>query len=241
MIDTTRDPIIAARNPLPWKSWQRSEDYYSEGALVWLDVDTRLRELTGESRSLDDFARSFFGADDDRPVTHTYEFEDVVNTLNRIAEFDWRAMFAHLITETRSGAPLAGIERGGYRLVFRAEPNAYTQGSAEITGATDLSFSIGLTTDGTGKISDVLWDGPAFTLGIISGSSILAVNGRKFSIEILKQAIAETLSGQKLRLIVESGRWIRELTFDYDGGLRFPHLERIDGTPARLDQLLAPL
>jgi predicted metalloprotease with PDZ domain len=241
MIDTTRDPIIAARSPLPWRSWQRSEDYYSEGALVWLDVDTRLRELSGDSRSLDDFARSFFGADDGRSVTHTYEFEDVVDTLNGIAEFDWGAMFVHLITETRSGAPLAGIERGGYQLMFRTEPNAYTQGSADITGATDHSFSIGLTTDGTGKISDVLWDGPAFDLGIISGSSILAVNGRKFSLDILKQAIADTGSGQALRLTVESGRWIRELTFDYDGGLRFPHLERIDGTPARLDRILAPL
>ncbi|MET0283976.1 MAG: peptidase M61, partial [Polyangiales bacterium] len=62
MSDTTRDPIIASRRPLPWVSWQRSEDYYSEGQLVWLDVDTRIRELSGDTRSLDDFARAFFGA-----------------------------------------------------------------------------------------------------------------------------------------------------------------------------------
>jgi predicted metalloprotease with PDZ domain len=240
MIDTTRDPVIAARNPLPWKSWQRSEDYYSEGALVWLDVDTRIRELTRDARSLDDFARAFFGPDDSRPVTHTYVFLDVINALEQIAPFDWQGLFAHLITETRSGAPLDGLERGGYRLAFSAEPNAYTKGSEEVSGTTDLSFSIGLTTDAGGKVTDVLWDGPAFAQGIISGTSILGVNERKFSIPVLKEAVAATSRGEALQLVVESSRKVRTITFDYDGGLRFPVLERIAGTPARIDQILTP-
>ena len=62
--DTTNDPIITGRRPIPWTSWQRSEDYYSEGQLIWLDVDTLIREKTGGKKSLDDFARSFFGGHD---------------------------------------------------------------------------------------------------------------------------------------------------------------------------------
>jgi predicted metalloprotease with PDZ domain len=240
MIDTTRDPIIAARSPLPWKSWQRSEDYYSEGALVWLDVDTRLRELSGEQRSLDDFARAFFGPDDGRPVTHTYSFGDVVETLAGIAPFDWQGLFERLITETRNGAPLAGLERGGYRLVFRAEPNAYTAGTEAVSGVSDLTFSIGLSVDHQGKISDVLWDGPAFDQGLISGASIIGVNGRQFSPEALKQAIRATASGDRVELVVKSGQSVRDISIDYDGGLRFPHLERIDDALPRLDRILAP-
>ena len=55
--DTTNDPIIASRRPLPWTSWQRSEDYYSEGQLIWMDVDTLIRERTQGASSLDDFVR----------------------------------------------------------------------------------------------------------------------------------------------------------------------------------------
>jgi predicted metalloprotease with PDZ domain len=239
MIDTTRDPIIAARNPLPWKSWQRSEDYYSEGALLWLDVDTRIRELTSDARSLDDFAAAFFGPAEGGRFTRTYVFQDVVDALADIAPFDWQGLFEELITETRTGAPLAGLERGGYRLVYRDEPNTYAAGLEALSGICDLSFSIGLTTNNQGKISDVLWEGPAFAQEIISGASILAVNGRKFSLDVLKEATASTASRDPLRLMIESSKKVSEVALEYDGGLRFPHLQRLDATPKRLDQILA--
>jgi predicted metalloprotease with PDZ domain len=240
LIDTTRDPIIAARNPLPWKSWQRSEDYYSEGALVWLDVDTRIRELTGEARSLDDFARIFFGPDDGQPVTHTYIFQDVVHALNGIACFDWQSLFERVLTETHSGAPLGGLERGGYRLSFRDRRNAFTAATEALSGVTDLSFSIGVTTDKNGHIKEVLWDGPAFQQGLTSGSAILAVNDRSFAAELLEEGVAATALGEPLRLIIKTGQRVREVMFDYAGGNRYPHLEPIEADGARLDEILAP-
>jgi predicted metalloprotease with PDZ domain len=239
LIDTTRDPIIAARNPLPWKSWQRSEDYYSEGALIWLDVDTRLRALTGEGRSLDDFARLFFGADDGVPVTHTYMFEDVVAALAKIAPFDWQGFFEAQLTETRDGTDLSGLERGGYKLIFADTPNTYVAAFEALAGTTDLSFSIGLTTTGEGKINDVLWDGPAFAQSITAGSVIQAVNDRPFSVDILKDAVAATSAGEPLQLIVKSGNHVRGVRLNYDGGARYPDLERIADVPARLDAILA--
>jgi predicted metalloprotease with PDZ domain len=140
LIDTTRDPIIAARAPLPWKSWQRSEDYYPEGALIWLDVDTLLRELSGDTRSLDDFARAFFGADDNGAVTNTYRFEDVVGTLQAIAPYDWTGLFERHLTERQDDTPLGWLERGGYRLVYRDDPSAFTTSSQAVFGTTDHSF-----------------------------------------------------------------------------------------------------
>lgn len=241
MSDTTRDPIIAARSPLPWPSWQRSEDYYTEGALVWLDVDTRIRELTGDSRSLDDFARSFFGADEPRGgYTETYMFDDVVRTLATIAEYDWSGFFIDMLGNTRGDAPLAGIERGGYRLVYRHEPTKLWRAREQLTGISSFIFSIGLTVSSDGSVGEVRWDSPAFEASITSGCTVIGVNGERFSPDVLDRAIAEGAQGEAIALLVGDGKYHREISLEWLEGHRYPHLERVDSTRARLDEILAP-
>jgi predicted metalloprotease with PDZ domain len=234
-IDTTRDPIIAARAPLPWTSWQRSEDYYSEGALIWLDVDTRLRELSGDTRSLDDFAQAFFAAEDGDWTTRTYDFDEVVATLDGIASFDWQAFFSEQLTQTHERAPLAGLERGGYRLVYRDEPTAFQTSYEAVFGSIDLTHALGLTVTPEGKVTDVLWEGPAFAAELTIGTKIVAVNGRDFSPDQLRQGVGEGT----VTLTVAKGGAMRTVAVEASGGLRFPHLEPIDGARARLDEILA--
>ncbi|WP_246248748.1 M61 family metallopeptidase [Sphingomonas hominis] len=242
MIDTTRDPIIAARAPLPWTSWQRSEDYYSEGALIWLDVDTRLRALTEDRHSLDDFARAFFGRNDGEwRVTDTYAFDDVADALNAIAAYDWRGFFTNQLEGTFDGTDDDGIRRGGYRLVFRDEPNAYAVSKDAVFGTTTLTFSIGVTVSSDGALSDVLWDSPAFAAGLTTGTRLLAVNGASYTAEILRQAVAASASGAPIELIVQTGKHVRAVSIAYTGGHRHPHLERVEGRRARLDEIYAPL
>jgi len=241
LIDTTRDPIIAARSPLPWTSWQRSEDYYSEGALIWLDVDTRLRELTGDTCSLDDFARAFFGQNDGEwRITDTYVFDDVVRALGEVAPFDWSDFFSDQLEGKREGTQLDGIARGGYRLVYRDVPSTFSVSSDAVFGTTTLSFSIGVTVDGDGVLKDVLWGGPAFDAGLTVGSKLLAVNGQAYSADVLKQVIAASASGEPIELVVKAGKHVRPVAITYDGGLRFPHLERAEGGRARLDEIYSP-
>jgi predicted metalloprotease with PDZ domain len=240
LIDTTRDPIIAARNPLPWTSWQRSEDYYSEGVLIWLDIDTRLRELTNDAQSLDDFAASFFGSTNERLVTQTYQFDDVVDALNVIAPFDWQGLLKRMLSETRSSAPLYGLERSGYNLVFRDQPNIYTAALQDRSGISDHSFSIGLKADSTGKVSEVLWDSPAFDQGITSGATLVAVYGRPFSPSILSEAVKHCRSAGQMQITIQSSQRVRTCTLRYEGGLRYPHLEQTNDQ-SRLDRILSPL
>lgn len=241
LIDTTRDPIIAARAPLPWTSWQRSEDYYSEGALLWLDVDTRIRELSGDTNSLDDFARSFFGGSDGDWTTDTYTFDDVVRALNDIAPFDWADFFVAHLQGKDAGAPLAGIERGGYRLVFRDTPTSFSACSDGMTGRIDHSFSIGLSLGEDGKVQEVLWEGPAFDAGLTVGATVTAVNDRDFSADALQQAIRRGANGAPIDLVVKSGSRVRHARITCTSGLRYPHLDRVEGTRPRLDEILAPL
>jgi predicted metalloprotease with PDZ domain len=239
--DTTNDPILAARRPIPWRSWQRSEDYYNEGLLIWLDADSLIRELSNGRRSLDDFAASFFGIDDGSFDVRTYEFNDVVDALNSVQPHDWAAFLRIRLDSIGGGAPLDGIERGGYRLVYTDTPSDHFSDSQSRRGVTDLSFSLGILIARNNTLSDVLWEGPGFEAGLTVGAEIVAVNGRAFSAERIRAAITRAKDAPTpIELLVKNGDRYRSVVLDYHDGLRYPHLERIEGTPALLDDILAP-
>jgi len=239
--DTTNDPIIAMRKPLSWVSYQRSEDYYSEGQLVWLDADTLIREKTGGKKSLDDFAKAFFGVDNGSYVPRTYTFEDVAATLNDVVAHDWTSFLKTRIEGLSEKAPLDGLTRGGYRLIYTETPTDYFK-TAETRGkTTNLAYSLGLTLAAAGLVSDVQWGGPAFKAGLTQGVTLVAVNGETYDADKLKDAIkaAAKPEGQLVELLVKDGERYRMVKIDWRGGLRYPRLERIAGTPARLDDILA--
>jgi predicted metalloprotease with PDZ domain len=237
--DTTRDPIISSRQPLPWASWQRSEDYYAEGQLLWLDVDTLIRERSEDRRSLDDFARGFFGVEGGRTATSTYEFGDVVEELRRLVDIDWAAFLTERLESRRIGAPLDGLERGGYRLVYRKWPNDFALATDALSGITNLRFSIGLAVSTNGTVQEVIWDSPAFAAGIVASAELLAVNGVAFDAQLLREAVADTEQSGQIDLLIRRGKQIREVSIKYLGGHRYPHLEPIGEGSRRLDRILA--
>ncbi|HEY2050937.1 MAG TPA: peptidase M61 [Caulobacteraceae bacterium] len=239
--DTTNDPIIAERRPLSWLSWQRSEDYYSEGQLIWLDADTLIRQLSGGRRSLDDFAAKFFGVDNGSFVTAPYTFDDVVAALNAVQPYDWATFLHERLNGHGPGAPLDGLTRGGYKLVYTDVESRYLKDAEEERKFADFSFSVGLTvsTRQTGDVTQVIWDSPAFKAGLTSDSKILAVNGDVFSVDGLKSAIKAAVGGAPLELVVQDKDEVRTLHVDYRGGLRYPHLEKT-AAHASLDDILTP-
>ncbi|WP_435995534.1 M61 family metallopeptidase [Brevundimonas sp. LjRoot202] len=243
MQDTTNDPIIAQRRPQPWGTFQRSEDYYSEGALIWLDADTWIREQSGGRRSLDDFARAFFGVEDGNWDPAPYTFDDIVRTLNEVQPNDWATFLRTRLDAVGADAPmpLDGIERGGYRLVFKEEPNAYQKALYTEFGRNDFQYSLGIRTDNANRISLVRWGSPAFEAGLTSGWEIVAVNGRTASPGAISEAItASKGNATPIEMMLKKGERFRTVRFDYHDGLRYPHLERIEGAPDRLGDILAP-
>ena len=239
--DTTNDPIIAKRAPQPWRSWQRSEDYYSEGELIWIDVDRIIREQSGGKRSIDDFAHAFFGVRDRDYGELTYTFDDIVNTLNRVQPYDWRDYLQHRVYGIAPEAPLEGITKGGYRLVFSDEPTKWIKSLEKGRKYNELTYSGGFAVGNDGKITSVLWDSAAFNAGLTIGSEVVAVNGRKFDADALKQAIrAAAGNGPAPELLIHDGDVYRTVRLDWHGGLRYPRLEKVGNAPSTLDQLLAP-
>jgi predicted metalloprotease with PDZ domain len=237
--DTTNDPIVTQRRPIPWLSWQRSEDYYSEGQLNWLDIDTMIRKLSGGKKSLDDFAKAFFGVRDGSYVPDVYTFEDVVATLNGVQPYDWASLLKARLYGHAAGAPLDGLERGGYRLVYTDTPSTFQKNAESQRKSTDLTYSLGFSLGKDGAITGVQWDGPAFKAGLTIGAQIVAVDGKAYDADALKAAIKAAKGGTTpIALLIKKDDVYQTVAIDYHDGLRYPHLERIAGTPALLDDIL---
>jgi predicted metalloprotease with PDZ domain len=239
--DTTLDPVIAARKAKPFPSLARSEDYYNEGALVWLEADQIIRERSGGRKGLDDFARAFFAYRGGERLS-PYSFDDVVAALDRVAPYDWAGFLRSRIDRPGQPAPLAGIERAGYRLIWKDQPNPYDKARMDQRQGLALTFSLGLSIDQGGTVSGTIWDGPAFNAGIVTGAKIVAVNSLAYSHDVLKRAITDAKGGSKaIDLLIRRGDRYQTVSIAYGGGLRWPWLERIGGQgQAPLDRLLAP-
>ena len=231
--DTTNDPTIAQRRPLSYRNYQMSEDYYSAGQMIWLDVDTRIRELTKNRKSLDDFAKAFYGIDDGSYKVAPYTFDDVVKTLNGVVAYDW----APYLRERLDGhkGPIDGIARSGWKLVYNDKPSEAVKAAEARRKSVDLTYSVGLSLSAKGEIGDVLWDSPAFNAGISPGMTITAVNGKEFSGDAIKDAVK---AKQPFDLLVKNFDSYKTIRVDYTGGLVYPHLERDTSRADWLSELL---
>ncbi|QBB70860.1 M61 family peptidase [Pseudolysobacter antarcticus] len=242
--DTTNDATAARRRGLPYRSWQMSEEYYSGGQMMWLEVDAKLRAITHDHKSLDDFARAFFGIDNGSYVTKTYTFDDVVAALNGVAPFDW-ASFLHARVATLNPPLGDGIAASGWKLVYTDQQSAfekqYDSRHEPSRHLYNFAWSIGLTLNDKAQVNDVRWNGPAFKAGISPGATLVAVNGQNFTTDALKEAItAAKGSNTPIQLLFKYQGSFRTIALDYHDGLQYPHLVRIEGTPDYLSEIIAP-
>ena len=241
--DTTHDPIIANRRPKPFASLDRNEDYYTEGALMWLEADQVIRAGTGGGKGLDDFARAFFGIRPGDWGEVTYEFGDVVAALNAVYAYDWATFLDTRMNQPGQPVPLAGIEKAGYRLVWKDEPNPYDKGRFGNAHLLNLFAALGVNIDKDGRVTSCRWDSPAFNAGLVQGTKVLAVNGDAYDPDVMKAAVTGAKGGKTpISLIVQRGDKIQTIAIDYHDGLRYPWLERAGAGkgPVPLDLLLAP-
>lgn len=224
-----------------WQGRRRSADYYPEGDLLWLEVDSLLREGTGGRASLDTFCQRFFGGESGAPRVVPYGREDVIAALQAIRPYDWAGFFTARVTRVAPDAPLGGIERGGYHLVYDNKENAF-QALLERTRKTiDLRASIGVDVDaGSGVITDVLPQTPADRESLGPQMKILAVNGRRFNPARLRAAVEASQRSGALTLVVDNAEEVSTRTLKYDRGLRYPHLVREGGKPDLLSAIYAP-
>ena len=237
------DTAIAAQilygSPPGWASWRRGTDFYNEGVLIWLDADVLIRRLTHGQRSLDDFCRVFEGPPGGSPKVVPYTFEDVVQALNQVAPHDWAAFLHQRLESTAPHAPLGGLEGSGWRLVYRDSLPPYLKSQESGSKQINLVYSIGMTVDNDGGIIDAIPDMPAARAGIGPGMHVIAVNGRRYSKDVLLDAVRASRT-EPLELLVDNGEFVHAHRLDYHGGRRYPWLERIPGSEDLLSAITAP-
>ncbi|MBT2188804.1 M61 family metallopeptidase [Sphingobium nicotianae] len=237
--DTTRDPIISARRPKGWPSWERSEDYYNEGAMIWLEADAIIAKGTNGAKGLDDFAKAFFGVNDGDWGTLTYERQDVIDTLNSVYPYDWATFLRDRIDRTNKEVTKGGFTLGGYKLVYGETPNLEVAAYEKSAKTVDQRYGVGLVVGNDGDVKQVIWNSPAFRAGMIVGNKIVAINGTEYSGDGFRAAIKATSDKKApLSFILKQDKQYRTITLDYSGGLRYPRLEKTGEGQTSLDRLL---
>jgi predicted metalloprotease with PDZ domain len=242
-LQDTADAAQLLYSSLPeFESWRRSVDYYPEGFLIWLEADTIIRQQTKGQKSMNDFCHIFHGGGNTPPKVIPYTFDDVVKTLNEVTPYDWAKFLRDRLDTYGPGAPLGGITNGGWKLVYDENPSEFTKAMEKTRNAVDARFSIGLALDDKGGIRDVIVDSPAWKAGIAPGTTLVAVNGRKFNPDILHDALkAGKGNGPNLELLVMNGDYFKTFTLNYHDGEKFAHLVRDESKPDILSEIIKPL
>jgi predicted metalloprotease with PDZ domain len=232
--DTADAAQLAASAPRAWSSERRAADYYPEGALIWLEVDTTIRRLSHNARSLDDFLKAFYGIQNGSVTVNTYRFEDIVAALNAIQPFDWSELLHERLNTHAKAAPLTGITQSGWQLVYTDEPSPGFKAAQAARKRTDRSYSLGLSisTEDKGAIANVTWGSSSYAAGVIPGMKLVAVNDEAYTPDLLDAAIvAAKTSHQPIALLVNNTGTFSRLSVTYDGGEQYPHLVRTADAP----------
>jgi predicted metalloprotease with PDZ domain len=227
--------------PRQWDSWRRPLDYYDEDVLNWLWVDTIIRQQTQGKKSIDDFCHLFHGGQSGPPEVKAYTFDDVVNALNQVTAYDWRGFWTERLTNHGPGAPLGGVTNSGWKIVYDDTRSSLMKTREEERNTIDASYSIGLYLRDDGSLVDTIEGMTAAAAGIGPGMKVVAVNGRRFTADVLRDALkAGKSSSQPLELLVENTDYYKTYKLDYHGGEKYPHLVRDDSKPDMLSDIIKP-
>ncbi len=225
--------------PEAWHSWRRGVDFYEEDTLNWLWADVIIRQQSKGKKTLDDFCKLFHGAPTTPPMVKPYTFDDVVNALNQVAPYDWRGFWTERLTNHGPGVPLGGIEGSGWKVVYDETPSEMESSAESLYHFVDAAYSIGLDLRDDGGITDTIEGMPSAKAGIGPGMKVVAVNGRKFSVEVLHDALkAGKNSSEPLALLVENTDYYKTYLLDYHGAEKYPHLVRDESKPDLLSEIL---
>lgn len=240
-LQDTADGVPAMQGaPGEWESWRRDLDYYDEDVLNWLWVDMIIRQQTQGKKSIDDFCKLFHGGQSTGPMVKPYTFDDVVNALNEVARYDWRGFWGERLTNHGPGAPLGGIEASGWKLVYDETPSElFRAGESDREHIGAGLYSLGLVLHKDGLIGDTIEGMPAAKAGIGPGMKLIAVNGRKFSADILRDALRSAKSNSNpMELLIENATYYKTFKIDYHGGEKYPHLVRDPSKPDTLSEII---
>ncbi len=238
--DTADAAVVLYQADDDWENWRRGTDFYDESVFLWLDVDTTIRRLTKDQKSLNDFSHAFHGGPGGEPALKTYTFEDVVAGLNGIVPFDWTSFLRKRLDSLAPKTPEESMLAGGWQIIYNDQPNEYERVHDVTRKQANLMNTIGLVAGDDGTLTTVLYDGLSFKAGLGPGMKITEVSGQKFTLDLLRSAVSASTT-TPVTLKVANGPQVQDYTIDYHGGAKFSHLQRAPNRADVLDEILHPL
>lgn len=239
--DTADAAQLLYGSPSDWINYRRATDFYPEGQLLWLDVDTKIRSLSRGKRSLDDFAKLFYGMDNGSYATKAYTYDELLSALNSVQHYDWNTFLRQRLDYTGNDIPEHGIQDGGWNVVYDDTPNTFGNSLEKLHPGINLSNSLGISVSNSGVITDVQWNSVAAKEGLIPGLSIIAVNGKKFDRDVLLGAVKDAhINTDVITFLVKDNDAVSTRQVNYHDGLRYAHLVRGHGEDL-IDEITRPL
>jgi predicted metalloprotease with PDZ domain len=239
MLDTAVDAQQLYYAPSAWQGSRRSVDFYDASVFLWLDVDAELRARSQGKASLDDYVRRFYSGASGAPQLKPYVEQEIYDTLTALEPGDWRKLIHRHLDDTGTAALTGALERHGWTVAYSTQMNLAIEASQKYRKSTQRRWSIGFDLDKDANVIDVIEDRAAARAGASPGMTVIAVNGQKYSTAVLDAAISAAASShQPIALLVESDDYYRSLSVAYFDGPRFPHLERIEGRPDTLGDVI---
>jgi predicted metalloprotease with PDZ domain len=230
--DTAVSARLLRNRGLYWYDRRRGQEYYSEGAMFWMEADALIRCATEGAKSLDDFCRELFDVPV-RPVgaQATYTRGDVVRVLAGLSPgTDWDGLIRSRIEEPAGSLDMQPVVRlMGWEMQFADEPTAEQKKLQSDEEGVNLRTSLGLRVSKEAEIVDIVPGGPADEAGLAYGMKVMAVEGWEYSKERLKEAVKETARTKGVEFVVSFGGRVETRRVEYEGGARVPRLVRVEG------------
>jgi predicted metalloprotease with PDZ domain len=240
-LEDTAAASYLLRAPSPsWNELRRGQDYYFEGALIWLEADTIIRERSEGKKSLDDFCRKFLGANRTDVSMVPYDLPEIVKDLQELADFDWESFLNRRVSQPQESLPLEVVGRCGYRLKYATDPPTGSAISRR-RGGISARDSLGLSFSPEGQINDVVPGMIGDRAGLAPGMTVIGVNSKKFSAQRLHDALAESVALRKIELLLLEGEDFRTVVLNYADGPRYLAMVRDETKPDLLAEILKPL
>jgi predicted metalloprotease with PDZ domain len=134
---------------------------------------------------------------------------------------------------------LGGIDGSGWKLVYDETQSDFLRSAERSENRVAESFSIGLILKDDGEVADTIEGMTAAKAGLGPGMKVVGVNGRKFSAEVLHDAIKSAKSSSNpIELLVENTDYYKTYKLDYHEGEKYPHLVRDESKPDLLGEII---
>jgi predicted metalloprotease with PDZ domain len=238
LADTAAASHILRDGSPSWSGLRRSQDYYMEGMLFWLEADALIRQNSDGAKSLDDFCQIFLGSTATSSHPRAFTRDDIVQDLRAVADLDWDSLIRRRVESFQEQYDPSVVSLLGYEFSLKRQTPNIPAATFRRQSGIDVLDSLGMVIGRDGNVQNLLIGSPADRARFGPTMKIIGVNGLKWSGPRLLEALVKSQDRRPINLLVEDGDELRTIQLHYYEGPRYWNLVRQQGEPDLLLKIL---